>query len=315
MVPPNFNYRGWHHLAIAKEIARGEVKTIRRFGQDVVLWRGYSGRITVADPVCPHLGAHLGHGGEVHGDCIRCPFHSWQFDPRGEVFHVPGAKSLPARAHLNIRNSAEVAGVILGYFDGFSTTSGEVPPVPAELVASLTGGENAYTTFRKLTLPADVEAIAENVPDRAHFEIVHRSSFKNAAPMDWDIHEGAFRVRFKSAMGPTRAPCESEIRYFDAFNMQAITRNTHTSDMHVTLMLAPIESNQVELLAAATTHGRHGFAAHITNRLFRRLAVGGIAQDAPIWRRKVTNEHPILSDADGPILPFRKWHRQFRLEQ
>lgn len=41
------------------------------------------GELRVFDAFCPHQGAHLGHGGSLDDDCLRCPFHGFHFDPEG----------------------------------------------------------------------------------------------------------------------------------------------------------------------------------------------------------------------------------------
>jgi len=42
------------------------------------------------DAYCPHLGAHLGAGGRVEGECIRCPFHGWTFKGGdGRLANIP----------------------------------------------------------------------------------------------------------------------------------------------------------------------------------------------------------------------------------
>ena len=51
-------------------------------GQELVVFRGESGQAFVVDAYCPHLGANLGVGGQIRGNCIECPFHGWTF--RGE---------------------------------------------------------------------------------------------------------------------------------------------------------------------------------------------------------------------------------------
>ena len=48
-----------------------------------------SGEVHVMDAFCPHLGAHLGHGGHVDGCEIVCPFHGWQFDADGHNTRHP----------------------------------------------------------------------------------------------------------------------------------------------------------------------------------------------------------------------------------
>ena len=63
---------GWFALAASHEVAPGAVKPLHNFGIDLVLFRTESGQVVVTDPYCPHLGAHLGYGGRVEGETIRC---------------------------------------------------------------------------------------------------------------------------------------------------------------------------------------------------------------------------------------------------
>lgn len=55
-----------------------------------MVFRTESGEAVVFDAYCPHLGANLGIGGQVKGDCIECPFHEWQFRASdGVCTHIP----------------------------------------------------------------------------------------------------------------------------------------------------------------------------------------------------------------------------------
>jgi phenylpropionate dioxygenase-like ring-hydroxylating dioxygenase large terminal subunit len=80
---------GWYGVAFSEELPAGEVKILRYVGQELVAFRSESGQARVVDAHCPHLGAHLGHGGEVVGENIRCPFHHWEFDGEGVCQKVP----------------------------------------------------------------------------------------------------------------------------------------------------------------------------------------------------------------------------------
>jgi hypothetical protein len=57
--------RGWFVIQFSDELGRGDVKPLRYFGKDLVLFRTESGKPAILDAYCPHLGAHLGHGGKV----------------------------------------------------------------------------------------------------------------------------------------------------------------------------------------------------------------------------------------------------------
>ncbi|HVM63785.1 MAG TPA: Rieske 2Fe-2S domain-containing protein, partial [Acidimicrobiales bacterium] len=65
---------GWYLLCESAAVGKGDVVPLRYFGRDLVLYRTEQGRAVVVDAHCPHMGAHLGYGGVVDGEGIRCPF-------------------------------------------------------------------------------------------------------------------------------------------------------------------------------------------------------------------------------------------------
>src|SRR6185369_8695239 len=66
---------GWFFVAYSHELKPGELRNVQYFGQEWVQFRTEQGEMGMVDPYCPHLGAHIGHGGKVDGESIRCPFH------------------------------------------------------------------------------------------------------------------------------------------------------------------------------------------------------------------------------------------------
>ena len=91
---------GWFRVAFEDEIEPGSVRALRYFGRDLVLVCPEQGEPRVFDAYCPHLGAHLGFGGTVEGESLRCPFHGWRFDMQGPCIEVPYARRVPAQAAL-----------------------------------------------------------------------------------------------------------------------------------------------------------------------------------------------------------------------
>jgi phenylpropionate dioxygenase-like ring-hydroxylating dioxygenase large terminal subunit len=76
-VPPPASFpvpSGWFHLPDLDDISPGEARPVRAFGRDLVVWHD-GDRALVHDAFCPHLGAHLGHGGCVRDGSLVCPFH------------------------------------------------------------------------------------------------------------------------------------------------------------------------------------------------------------------------------------------------
>ena len=91
---------GWYCLGYSAELPPGEVKPLHYFGENLVLFRTESGVPAVLDAYCPHLGAHLGHGGKVQQESVACPFHGWRFNPAGECVEVPYAKKNAPQGRL-----------------------------------------------------------------------------------------------------------------------------------------------------------------------------------------------------------------------
>src|SRR5690348_7814461 len=89
---------GWYQVAYTDELPARAVRTLRYFGRDLVAWRDDAGAAHVMDAYCPHLGAHLGHGGVVEGDSLRCPFHGWRFGGEGACVAIPGGLKIPPKA-------------------------------------------------------------------------------------------------------------------------------------------------------------------------------------------------------------------------
>ena len=86
---------GWYLMAYSDEVAAGQVLPLHYFERDFVAFRGESGSVAVFDAFCPHLGAHLGHGGRVVGDSLRCPFHGWRWDLDGVLVELPAEWDFP----------------------------------------------------------------------------------------------------------------------------------------------------------------------------------------------------------------------------
>ena len=84
--PLSMKPTGWFQVAWSDEIGIGDVHRMTYFGEEMVAWRAQSGRLTVMNAYCEHLGAHLGYGGQVHGEVLQCPFHGWQWDAEGRKY-------------------------------------------------------------------------------------------------------------------------------------------------------------------------------------------------------------------------------------
>jgi phenylpropionate dioxygenase-like ring-hydroxylating dioxygenase large terminal subunit len=78
----------WYVIADAAEVRTGRPLPLRRFGEEIVLWRDAQGRVAGLPDRCPHRGVPL-HVGTVQGGDIECPFHGFRFDGRGQCTRMP----------------------------------------------------------------------------------------------------------------------------------------------------------------------------------------------------------------------------------
>jgi nitrite reductase/ring-hydroxylating ferredoxin subunit len=73
----------WEDLDALENIQPGNVHRYSVADEEIIARRDAGGDVRVFDAFCPHQGAHLGHGGRLDDDCLRCPFHALYFDPEG----------------------------------------------------------------------------------------------------------------------------------------------------------------------------------------------------------------------------------------
>ena len=79
--------RYWQPIALSSE-ATDLPKLIRRFGEDLILFRNKRGEPGLLYPRCAHRGASLLYG-RVEEDGIRCCYHGWKFDNQGVCLDQP----------------------------------------------------------------------------------------------------------------------------------------------------------------------------------------------------------------------------------
>ena len=111
-VPPVYP-NGWFSIIDSDQLKVGEVKYVCILGEHLAVFRGEDGSVSVLDAYCPHLGANLGVGGQVVGNCIKCPFHGWVFrGDDGKCVDIPYTEKVPDVAKIKSWPSVEKNGSI-----------------------------------------------------------------------------------------------------------------------------------------------------------------------------------------------------------
>jgi phenylpropionate dioxygenase-like ring-hydroxylating dioxygenase large terminal subunit len=195
--------QGWFQLAYASDVPVGQVVKLRYFGQELVLFRAESGQAQVLDAYCAHLGSHLGVGGVVSGECIRCPFHSWAYGTDGVCREIPYAERIPRGARVRAWPTLERSGLIFMWCsaDG-SAPSWEPPEVPEFDDRSWVGYHRQQYVLRTAA-----QEILENVFDLPHGQYVHQNAQGSALPIadfTFDGHRGGGSLRDRHSTGGRR---------------------------------------------------------------------------------------------------------------
>ena len=181
--------RGWFAVAHSDELAPGEVSKVHYFGEDLVVFRTESGAAGVFEAFCPHLGAHLGVGGKVDGESLRCPFHGWAFGPSGECTDIPYAKRIPPGVRAGSLETLERNGFIFVWWD----PDGSEPWYDVPEVPEAASGEWSTPDRYEWKVAAPQQELAENGVDQAHFQFVHGTL---AVPLAETSEEGPSRRMF-----------------------------------------------------------------------------------------------------------------------
>jgi phenylpropionate dioxygenase-like ring-hydroxylating dioxygenase large terminal subunit len=79
---------GWYWLLPSKAVKRQKVVAANIVGIELAVFRKSDGRVAALSAYCPHMGAHLAEG-QVDNDQLRCFFHNWCFNDKGECTDIP----------------------------------------------------------------------------------------------------------------------------------------------------------------------------------------------------------------------------------
>jgi 3-ketosteroid 9alpha-monooxygenase subunit A len=298
---------GWFQVAYSDELPNTGVLPLKYFGRDLVAFRGEDGQAHVLDAHCPHLGAHLGYGGKVEGNCIRCPFHHWQFDGGGRCTSVPySEKAPPAKAKIRTWHAREVNGLLVVWHH----MHGEPPTWEIPAVDEYQSAEWTPYEKRRWKIKTHNQEMAENAVDSAHFHYVHGTveKPKSEAFPDGHVLRVVSETKMRTPMGKVGGSVESisfgfgysTTRFKGIVETLLVAGTTPIDDEYVDVRFSFMVKKAVDKDVTSTV-GK-AFMAEIERQL---------GQDIPIWENKIYINPPLVVDGDGPIGVFRRWVKQF----
>jgi 5,5'-dehydrodivanillate O-demethylase oxygenase subunit len=159
--------RFWHPVWRAEDLPRGAALPVRIMGEDFTLYRGESGAPHAVAHRCAHRRTALS-AGFVEGDCIRCLYHGWKYDARGQCVEQPAELGEPFADKVRIRAypTHEHIGLVFVYMG-----EGEAPPTPRFAEFEAPGGLVSTSVY---TRGCNYYQNIENGVDEAHLPFTHR---------------------------------------------------------------------------------------------------------------------------------------------
>jgi phenylpropionate dioxygenase-like ring-hydroxylating dioxygenase large terminal subunit len=298
---------GWYCVADEAELAAGEVRRVRYFGEELVLWRGEDGAPHLFDAYCPHLGAHLGVGGRVDADGLRCPFHAWKFDGGGSCIDIPYAKRIPPKASVRAWPIERRCGLVFTWYD----PSGGAPRFALPDVPEW--GSQGWTApeVRSFEVKTHPQEMAENIVDAVHFRFVHGTPTippmqAEAQGLEFHAYQG---LTFTTPQGETQG--RVDVRMFGpGFGVTRFQGVVETLLVITGIPLEPeLHRTTIRFIVrklAGSEEATRGVARAFVAEIARQYT-----QDIPIWENKRYLARPKLCDGDGPILELRRYFAQF----
>ena len=157
-------------------------KAIKILGEDLVLFRDQTGIIGLIGAHCPHRGASLEYG-DIECGGIRCPYHGWLFDVRGQCLEMPaepqGSKFAQKVKHLSYP-VREQGGLLFAYL---GPNPDDPPPLPKYAALADCAGQRSLEATR--VYDYNWFNFIENGADPAHFSILHRADPDDGTWRSW----------------------------------------------------------------------------------------------------------------------------------
>lgn len=158
----------WYVVLESSQVQAGKLFGVKRLNKDLVFYRNSDGAVVCMEDKCSHRGAKLSIG-ELSNNCVKCPFHGFEFNSDGECVKIPAnGKDSKVSSRFNVRTypTHEDSGFIYMY-NGFNTET--LPTYFDDLPST------KYSTTRS-SWDTHYSRAVENQLDVVHLPFVHKKT-------------------------------------------------------------------------------------------------------------------------------------------
>lgn len=193
----------WQPVALVDELeGKRPVRAVKVLGQDFVLFRDEHGNLGMLDRDCPHRGADLSMG-RIEGGGLRCLFHGWLFNVKGNCLETPAepeGSKLASHIHQRSYPVTERSGIIFAYLG-----EGEPPAFP-EFDCFVAPDTHVFA-FKGLFECNWLQALEVGM-DPAHASFLHRF-------FEDEDTSGSYGKQFRGASADSELPITQVLREYD----------------------------------------------------------------------------------------------------
>ena len=317
---------GWFMVSWSWDLAPGDVKPMRIFSTEVVLYRTASGEAHVVDAYCPHLGAHMGHGGCVKGENLQCPWHGWQWAPDGSNAVIPFVDFTRENVTVRQWHVREHHHVIHVWHDALGRDPWwEWPGVPEF--------EDPEGFYQPNEHPAAATAYGiinvtpfiyiENAADATHFPFVHGASEPVKIDTWEEVDDHYLKVTFKllfgggkastrlTPEGPSYGLIDNDVYGLGLGTARLILNNSITAQL---VSLTPVDETTSYLWStiAATREPGHPDGPSPRTAMLLEVQTQQLRNDFHIWQNVRYNDRPNYAGVEERLYPrLRRWRDRF----
>jgi 5,5'-dehydrodivanillate O-demethylase len=206
--------RFWQPVCVAADLPAGHARPLRIMNEDFTLYRGEGGVPHVVAFRCAHRGTQLSTGW-VEGDCIRCFYHGWKYDPTGQCVEQPAEDaSFASKVRIASYPTEEYLGLIFAYLG--DAQASRVPPLPRYPELEADGVLDVNSFVQGCNYFQDLE----NGVDEVHVAFAHRRSRFTEFGLNWDVPKiDAAETEYGIVQYGTRADGTVRVTHFHMPNL------------------------------------------------------------------------------------------------